>query len=149
MTLIIQRVKSASVTIDGEKTAEIGKGFMILFGACNSDTDADFYAVTEKAVGLRIMEDENGKMNKSLADVGGSILAVPNFTLAADCRKGKRPSFINAMEPQSAKEYFLKFCKECEAKGIPTQSGVFGADMKVELINDGPITIILNSKDLI
>jgi D-tyrosyl-tRNA(Tyr) deacylase len=150
MRAVIQRVKYASVTIDGAIKSKIAQGFLILFGAGEGDNseDADFLA--KKVAGMRIFCDENDKMNLSLADIGGSIIVVSQFTLYADCRRGNRPSFTNAAPPAEANElyeYFVWLLRE--TYGIQdVQTGEFGADMKVELLNDGPVTIILDSDEL-
>ena len=147
MKMVIQRVSSASVIIDNEMTASIDKGYVVLFGACNEDTMEIADKMLKKLVGLRIFEDENGKTNLSLNDVGGSILFVSQFTLYADCRKGNRPSFIKAGDPAHANElYEYAIGRLRDGYGIHTETGSFGADMKVSLINDGPFTIILDSE---
>lgn len=149
MKLVIQRVTEASVAIDGNVVGAIEKGFMVLFGACNDDTTETVDKMLKKMTGLRIFEDENGKTNLSLEDVGGKILLVSQFTLYADCKKGNRPSFVKAGSPEHANslyEYAIKSLKE--AYQIETETGQFGADMKVSLLNDGPFTIVLNSDEL-
>lgn len=149
MKLVIQRVKESSVEIDGKITGKTDLGFMVLFGACNDDTTETVDKIVKKMVGLRIFEDENGKTNLSLSDVGGTILLVSQFTLYADCKKGNRPSFVNAGNPDHAKElyeYAIKLIRD--TYGIHTETGEFGADMKVSLINDGPFTIVLDSDQL-
>ncbi len=150
MRIIIQRVKHASVTIDGEIKGKIGTGFMVLVGFCEGDKEEYLRPMADKMIGLRIFEDENERMNLSLADVGGDILAISQFTLYADCKKGRRPSFVSAMNPDTALDFYDKFvaiCEEISAKKI--QTGIFGADMKVELLNDGPVTIILDSNEIV
>lgn len=146
MKLVIQRVASASVETGGEIVGKIGKGFLVLFGAAKGDTQDDVRRLAKKMLGLRIFSDENDKINLSLSDVSGSLLIVSQFTLYADCRKGNRPSFINACNPDKANElyeYFIELCKE----SVPiVEKGIFGADMKVSLLNDGPFTIILESE---
>lgn len=149
MICVIQRVKSANVKIDGEVRGECKQGFMILLGVVKGDTKEDADKLLKKVPFLRIFEDENGKMNLSCLDVQGEMLVISQFTLAADCSHGRRPSFINAAVPDEAiplYEYFVSGLKAAGIKKVDT--GEFGADMKVELINDGPVTIILDSKEL-
>ena len=148
MRAVLTRVKSASVTIDGEVVGKIGQGFLILLGVGPEDTEKECKYLAEKALGLRIFTDENDKMNLSVKDVGGSILAVSNFTLCADCKKGHRPSFSHAMEPVMANKLYEEFCGHISSAGIDVGKGVFGADMQVELVNDGPVTILLDSTKL-
>ena len=148
MRVLIQRVKHASCTVEGEITGKIEQGFLMFVGCCDSDDDSVIAKMAAKASCLRIFEDEQGKMNKSLEDVGGSILSISQFTLYADCRKGNRPSFIRAGEPGMAKELYEYIIAECK-KSVPNVAqGEFGADMKVELLNDGPFTILLDSAEL-
>ena len=150
MRIILQRVKYASVTIDGKINGKIDKGFMVLVGFKEGDEESYIKPMAEKMAGLRVFEDEDEKMNLSLADVGGDILAISQFTLYADCKKGRRPSFVEAMNPQKAEEYYNKFVKVCEdITGKKVETGIFGADMKVELLNDGPVTIILDSDEIV
>ena len=144
MKFVIQRVTHASVTVDGEIKGKIGKGFMVLIGVSQTDTKAEADRLIKKMLGLRIFADENGKTNLSLADVGGELLLISQFTLYADCRKGNRPSFVNAGKPDMANELYEYIIAEC-GKQFHTETGVFGADMKVELLNDGPFTVILDS----
>ncbi len=150
MRAVIQRVKYASVTINGAVKSKIEQGFLILFGAGEGDNKEDAELLAKKTAGMRIFCDENDKMNLSLADIGGSVIVVSQFTLYADCRRGNRPSFTNAAPPAEANElyeYFVKLLRD--EHGIPdVQTGEFGADMKVELLNDGPVTIILDSDEL-
>ncbi|MCD7732976.1 MAG: D-tyrosyl-tRNA(Tyr) deacylase [Oscillospiraceae bacterium] len=143
MKTVIQRVNHASVTVDGEIKGSIGKGFLILFGAEPMDTDEDCAKIAEKISKLRIFEDENGKTNLSIKDVGGDILSVSQFTLLADCSHGNRPSFIGAAKPDEANRLYEKFNSELRARGIKVETGVFGAHMTVDLENDGPFTIVL------
>lgn len=144
MKFVIQRVKRASVTVDGEIVGKIGKGFLVLVGVGNGDTKETADKFLKKLLGLRIFEDENGKTNLSLADVQGEILMVSQFTLYANCRKGNRPSFIEAGEPKLAEQLYEYLLAEA-AKSVPiVQKGIFGADMDVELVNDGPFTVILD-----
>lgn len=148
MRAVIQRVKRARVTVDGNVTGEIGQGLLVLFGAENGDTDEDLEYIVKKSVGLRIFSDENGKMNLSVKDVGGSVLAVSQFTLLAEIKKGNRPGFSMAMEPNAAEEMYEKYCRCCEEiLEKKTEKGIFGADMEVSLVNDGPVTIIADSRN--
>ena len=148
MRAVIQRVKHAKVTIEGKISGEIEKGFLILLGVSPEDTKEDALYLARKCVGLRVFEDENGKMNRELADVGGKILAVSQFTLYADCRKGKRPNFIGAAKGEQANELYEYFVDCCRSLGIETQTGRFGADMKVDLCNDGPVTILMDTAEM-
>lgn len=143
MKIIIQRVLKASVEVEGETVGSIDKGFLILFGAAVNDTEADCVRLAEKISKLRIFEDENGKTNLGIKDVGGKILSVSQFTLLADCSHGNRPSFINAARPETAVPLYEKFNDELRKHGLHVETGIFGADMKVGLINDGPFTVIL------
>lgn len=150
MKLVIQRVKSADVTVDGKIAGKISQGYLVLMGVCDTDTKFECEKLCDKMINLRIFSDENGKTNLSIKDVKGEILVVSQFTLYADCRKGNRPSFINAGKPDKAKslyEYFLKLCSEKIETRV--EHGIFGADMKVCMINDGPFTIILDSDEII
>ena len=146
MKLVIQRVKHASVTVEGNVTGKIGKGFLVFIGIADSDTKEIADQYVKKLLNLRIFEDENGQTNLSLKDVIGELLLISLFTLYADCRKGNRPSFINAGAPDMAKalyEYMIEACR----KEIPVvQTGIFGADMQVELLNDGPFTVVLDDR---
>ena len=148
MRFVIQRVSSASVTVDGKVTGAIGKGFMVLIGVSDSDTEAVADKMIKKLLGLRIFEDENGKTNLSLESVGGSLLLVSQFTLYADCRKGNRPSFLDAGDPKHAEELYDYIVAQCRAAGYEVGTGVFGAQMDVSLVNDGPFTILLDSDRL-
>lgn len=148
MRIVVQRCSRASVTADGILTGSIDKGFMLLIGFTDNDTIDEINLLAKKVIGLRIFEDEFGKINKSLKDVNGAILAISQFTLYADCKKGNRPSFTTAMAFDKAKEMYIKFCDVLKESGINVQMGVFGADMKIDFINDGPVTIILDSNDL-
>lgn len=143
MKIVIQRVLSANVEVDGETVGKIDKGFLILFGAAAGDTQADCIRLAEKISKLRIFEDKNGKTNLGLKDVGGEILSVSQFTLLADCSHGNRPSFINAARPETAVPLYERFNAELRKHGLHVETGVFGADMKVGLVNDGPFTVIL------
>ncbi len=148
MKAVVQRVLSASVTVDGKVVGKIDKGLLLLIGVKDDDTKKDAEFLAEKCCGLRVFEDENGKMNCSLSDVKGAILAISNFTVYGDCSHGKRPSFIKAAPPDKANELYEYFVSLCRQKGIETQTGIFRADMKVSLCNDGPITIIACSDHL-
>ena len=143
MKIVLQRVTHASVKVDGTVTGKIDTGYLILFGAGKDDTQEDCRRLADKIINLRIFPDDNGKINLSLKDVKGSLLIVPQFTLYADCRKGNRPNFIQAGSPDSANSLFEYFTEYCRSKGQDVETGIFGADMKVELLNDGPFTIIL------
>ncbi len=148
MRFVIQRVTQASVTVDNEVVGNINKGFMVLIGVSDEDTKEIADKLIKKLVGLRIFDDENGKTNLSLSDVNGSLLLISQFTLYADCKKGNRPSFIRAGKPDMAEAMYEYIIEEC-AKQVPNvQRGIFGADMKVELINDGPFTIVLDSAEI-
>ena len=147
MRLVIQRVSRASVTIDGEMKSSIGHGLMVLVGVEHGDTLDDVKWLVGKTVALRIFDDENGVMNRSVVDAGGEVLAVSQFTLTASTRKGNRPSYIRAAGHDVAVPLYEAYCDQVnDAIGKPTGKGVFGADMKVELVNDGPVTIIIDSK---
>ena len=148
MRAVLTRVKSASVTIDGEVVGKIGKGFLILLGVGPEDTREHCRYLAQKALGLRIFEDENGKMNLGLDQIGGEVLVVSQFTLYGNCRKGRRPSFTDAAPPELGNELYEAFLRECEALGYPPQHGRFGADMQVESINDGPVTLWLDTQQL-
>lgn len=147
MRFLIQRVTKASVKVDTEITGEIGKGFLVFIGVSNEDTKEIADKMIRKMLGLRIFSDENDKINLSLSDVGGELLLVSQFTLYADCKKGFRPSFINAGKPDMANALYEYIISEC-SKQFTVKKGVFGADMKVELLNDGPFTILLDSDTL-
>lgn len=148
MKFVIQRVTSASCTVNGQVTGSIEKGFLVLIGVSDSDTREIADKMTKKLLGLRIFEDADGKTNLSLADVNGSLLLISQFTLYADCKKGNRPSFINAGKPDMANEMYEYIIAECK-KNVPiVEKGIFGADMKIQLLNDGPFTIILDSAEI-
>lgn len=150
MKVVLQRVKSAKVEVENNVTGEIKKGFMLLLGVEENDTEKDADALALKISGLRIFTDENDKMNLSLADVNGQVLVVSNFTLCADCSHGRRPSFISAARPDTANPLYEYFCSKLLQNGVSkVEKGVFGADMLVTIENDGPVTLILNSKELI
>ena len=148
MRCVIQRVAQASVSVAGEQIGAIQQGFMVLIGVSTDDTDHDVHYMAEKVPNLRIFEDEAGKMNRSLKDVGGAILAVSQFTLYADCRKGKRPSYSHAARPEEAKALYADFNQKLTDKGIPVGEGIFQAEMLVRIYNDGPVTILLDSHKL-
>ena len=147
MRIVLQRVKEASVTIDGEVHGAINKGYMILVGFNNDDTHEIIDRLVEKVIHLRVFEDENQKMNKSILDVNGEILSISQFTLQADTKKGNRPSFIKAMNYEKAKEMYELFNNKLKDKKINVYTGIYGADMKVSITNDGPVTIILESRE--
>lgn len=147
MRFVIQRVTHASVTVDGNTVGSIGKGFMVLIGIADSDTRETADKLMHKMLGLRIFDDENGKTNLSLTDVNGELMLISQFTLYADCKRGFRPSFIKAGNPVLANELYEYIISECSAH-FHTEKGIFGADMKVELLNDGPFTIILDSEQM-
>ena len=148
MRAVVQRVTEADVTVDGKVTGAIEKGFVVLLGVEETDDINDVSYIADKVSGLRVFEDENEKMNLSLMDVGGQILAVSQFTLLGDARKGKRPSFSKAARSEKAKELYDEFVKQIKEKGIFTGEGVFQADMLVRINNDGPVTILLDSKKI-
>ena len=148
MRAILTRVTSASVTIEGQTVGQIGKGFLILLGVGPNDTEKECRYLAEKALGLRIFEDENGKMNLGLDSVGGQVLVVSQFTLYGNCRKGRRPSFTEAAGPALGNELYEKFLSICTELGFPPQHGQFGADMKVASVNAGPVTLILDTDQL-
>jgi D-tyrosyl-tRNA(Tyr) deacylase len=146
MRAVLQRVSRARVTIDGEVAGEIGRGLLVLLGVTGSDTPEQAQWLAEKVIGLRIFNDAEGKMNLCLQDVGGAMLVVSQFTLYGDCRKGRRPSFIDAAPPEIAMPLYEAFIAEVRGRGVPTATGRFGAMMQVELVNDGPVTLIVDSK---
>ena len=148
MRAVLTRVQSASVTIDGEAVGRIGKGFLILLGVGPNDTEKECRYLAEKALGLRVFTDENDKMNLGLEAIGGEVLVVSQFTLYGNCRKGRRPSFTDAAGPELGNALYKKFLSICEELGYPPQHGEFGADMQVESINDGPVTLILDTDQL-
>ena len=148
MRLVVQKVSQSSVRIEGEIVGAIDKGYMVLVGITNGDDELLVEKMVDKLVNLRIFEDENDKLNLSLLDVGGSVLSISQFTLYANCKKGRRPSFIDAAKPDISSPLYDFFNKKLEEKGINVERGVFGAMMEVSLINDGPVTIILDSNEL-
>lgn len=143
MKLVVQRVSKANVEVDNNIVGKIDKGFLVLFGAGKQDTKEQADYLAEKLCNLRIFADENDKMNLSIKDIDGELLIVSQFTLYADCRKGNRPSFVNAAEPEKAEELYKYFIEKCRKLVKKVEKGIFGADMKVNLLNDGPVTIIL------
>lgn len=146
MRAVVQRVRRGTVEVDGVQIGSIDIGFVVLLGVTHDDTIRDARYLAEKVVGLRVFDDENGKMNLSLTDIGGSILAVSQFTLYGDCRKGRRPGFSEAAPPDVAEKLYDSFCAFCASFGIPVACGRFGAHMKVAIINDGPVTLLLESR---
>ena len=148
MRAVLTRVRSASVTIDGRVNGSIGQGFLILLGVGPNDTERECRYLAEKALGLRIFEDENGKMNLGLDAVNGQVLVVSQFTLYGNCRKGRRPSFTDAANPELGNTLYEKFLEICAELGYPPQHGEFGADIQVESVNDGPVTLILDTDQL-
>lgn len=147
MKLVIQRVHEATVKVDQKIIGQIKKGLMVLLGVGQEDTLEDVEYLVNKLVNMRIFEDEEGKMNRSVKDIEGSLLIVSQFTLYANCRKGNRPSFTEAGAPYTSKSLYLYFISACKNHGIPTSHGEFGADMDVSLVNHGPVTILLDSKN--
>jgi D-aminoacyl-tRNA deacylase len=147
MKAVLQRVREAKVTVDGQVTGEIGAGFLVLLGVGKGDTEKDVDWMVDKVAGLRVFEDEAGKMNRSLLDTHKALLAVSQFTLLADTKKGRRPSFIEAMEPGEAKRLYELYCERSQAVGLKVARGIFAADMQVALVNDGPVTILLDSRE--
>ena len=148
MRIVIQRVSHASVTIDGEVKSKIGKGYLVLLGVCEEDSQEDVEWLVKKVIGLRVFDDENGVMNRSIMDVGGEILVVSQFTLFASYKKGNRPSWLRAARHEISVPLYESFCKRLsEALGKKVGTGEFGADMKVELLNDGPVTICMDTKN--
>ena len=148
MRAVLTCVKSASVTVDGTEIAHIGQGFLILLGVTHEDTEAQAVKLADKLTGLRIFEDENGKMNRGLEEVNGQLLIVSQFTLYGNCKKGRRPDFLAAARPEVAIPLYEKFVELCRAKGFHTETGEFGADMQVESLNDGPLTLVVDTDQL-
>ena len=146
MKTVIQRVKSANVKVGGETIGAINKGLLILIGVEPDDTEAEVNWIGDKIANLRVFEDGEGKMNRSIFDIEGSVLIVSQFTLLADCRRGRRPAFTGAAEPKKANALYLKLVSVFQNLGIPTETGQFGADMEVSLINDGPVTLLVDRK---
>jgi D-tyrosyl-tRNA(Tyr) deacylase len=145
---VIQRVKSSEVIIDGERISQIGRGILVLIGISVDDREEDVDILTSKIPGLRIFDDLHGKMNLSLSDIEGEMMVVSQFTLIADCRKGRRPSFTKAAPPERAIQLYESFIKKCREKGIRVSTGRFGAKMDVNLINDGPVTFVIDTHDI-
>lgn len=145
MRAVVQRVLKSSVMVDGEVVGAIEKGFNVLIGIGKEDTIEDLKYIKDKVINLRVFSDEDDKMNLSLKDVGGELLLISQFTLYGDCRKGRRPNFMNALGGEEAKNLFDQFVSMCREEGIKVETGVFGADMKVDILNDGPVTILLES----
>ncbi|AEH45500.1 D-tyrosyl-tRNA(Tyr) deacylase [Thermodesulfatator indicus DSM 15286] len=146
MRAVIQRVKQASVTVEGQEVAAIGQGFLVLVGVSKEDTIKDIDYLARKIVNLRVFEDEKGKLNLSLKDISGEVLLVSNFTLYGDCRKGNRPSFAKAAPPELAEKLYLSLAEAIKAEGVPVKTGKFRAYMEISLINDGPVTLLLDSQ---
>ena len=147
MKALLQRVDKAAVSVDGNVTGEIDKGLCVFLGVVHEDTEKDVTWLADKIVNLRIFEDESGKMNRSVIDENGEVLVVSQFTLCGDCKKGRRPSWTNAAEPTFANSMYEKFVNEIETKGVRTETGVFQAHMKVEICNDGPVTLMIDSRE--
>ncbi len=148
MRAVVQRVLNASVEVENEIVGQINQGFLVLLGVGQEDDESDMKYIADKIMNLRVFEDENEKMNLSINDIKGELLVVSQFTLYGDCRKGRRPSFDTAGEPKMAKNLYLKTCEYFKSFGIKTETGIFAADMKVNLLNDGPVTLLLDSKKL-
>lgn len=146
MRALVQRVKSSSVLVDGKTVGEIGAGLNVLVGFCAEDTDASLDYIIRKIINLRIFEDQDGKMNRSVADISGELLIVSQFTLYADTKKGNRPSFIRAAEYETGEILYRSFLKKLDATGIRYSTGIYGADMQVTIVNDGPVTILIDSE---
>lgn len=149
MKFVIQRVTDARVSVDGKVVGKIGKGLMVLIGIAGTDTVEIADKMIKKLIGMRIFEDENGKTNLALKDVGGELLLISQFTLYSDCKKGNRPSFVNAGAPDMADEMYQYIISQCKKEIDVVEKGIFGADMKVSLVNDGPFTIVLDSDEII
>ncbi len=148
MRAVVQRVSHASVKVDGEVVGAIERGLLVLVGAADGDGEADADALAKKVAGLRIFPDEAGKMNLDVAQIGGAVLAISQFTLLGDCRKGRRPSFQGALHPDHASPLFDRYVEATRALGLRCETGIFGADMKVELLNDGPVTLLVDTTKL-
>ena len=148
MRAVVQRVTRADVRVEGEVVGQIGLGFLVLLGVAADDQREDAVATAAKIVGLRVFEDDEGKMNRSLSEVGGAVLAVSQFTLLGDCRKGRRPSFIAAAAPELANRLYQEFIAEVQGQGILVETGRFQAEMQVSLVNDGPVTLLIDSRKL-
>ena len=146
MRAVLQRVERAAVRVAGATVGEIAVGWLVLLGVARGDAEADADRLAEKVVGLRAFNDDDGRMNRSVGDVGGSVLVVSQFTLLGDCRAGRRPSFVGAAEPDLAEQLYLRFADQVRQRSIPVATGTFRADMRVELVNDGPVTLLLDSR---
>ncbi|QDU74705.1 D-tyrosyl-tRNA(Tyr) deacylase [Bremerella volcania] len=146
---VVQRVLEAHVEVDGQIVGQIEQGLIVLLGVAEGDTQADLKYLVEKTIHLRIFEDDEGKMNRSVLDVGGSILAISQFTLLGDARKGRRPSFITAARPEEATEMYQAYVRQIREQGVTVETGIFQADMKVHLVNDGPVTLLLDSSKIL
>lgn len=149
MRAVVQRVKQSSVKVDGKVIGHIQKGFNVLIGISSSDTDKDLEYIKDKLINLRVFEDENNKMNLSIKDIKGEMLIISQFTLYGDCRKGRRPNFMQAMMPGEAEKVYDKFIKMMKSDDIKIETGIFGADMEVNIVNDGPVTLIIDSSKTI
>ncbi|HOS68562.1 MAG TPA: D-aminoacyl-tRNA deacylase [Bacillota bacterium] len=149
MRAVIQRVNSGSVAVDDKIVGSINKGFVVLLGVSEKDTEADVLYMVDKTVNMRIFEDDNEKMNLSLLDIKGELLVVSQFTLYGDCRKGRRPNFMSAARPEKAEELYNEFVRKCRELGVKTETGTFQAYMKVNIENDGPVTVIVDSEKII
>ena len=147
MRIVVQRVSHAAVEVSGERVGAIDEGFLVLVGIAKSDTEADVVAAARKVTGLRIFSDERGQMNLSLLDIAGAVLAVSQFTLLGDMRKGRRPSFVGAADPDVAQPLFDLFVEEIRSLGVPVETGSFGAMMEVSLLNDGPVTVVIDVRE--
>ena len=148
MRAVIQRVSKASVTVEDKIVGQIGQGFLILLGIAHSDSEAEAAFLARKIAGLRVFEDSDGKMNLSLSEIGGAVLAVSQFTLYADTRKGRRPSFVDAARPEQAEPLYRRFCELLVAEGVLVEKGIFQATMQVALVNDGPVTILMDTSEM-
>ena len=148
MRAVVTRVRSASVTVEGRTVGQIGTGFLVLLGIKAGDGEAQAEKLAEKITGLRVFEDETGKMNRGLGDVGGSLLVVSQFTLYGNCRHGRRPDFLQAAKSAEAIPLYEYFLRRCRERGFPPETGEFGAEMQVESVNDGPVTLILDTENL-
>ncbi|MEW4454180.1 D-aminoacyl-tRNA deacylase [Bremerella sp. JC817] len=146
---VVQRVSEAHVKVDGNIVGQIERGLMVLLGVAEGDTEADLKYLVEKTIHLRIFEDDEGKMNRSVVDIGGSILAISQFTLLGDARKGRRPSFITAARPEEANQMYQEYVRRIRDEGVLVETGIFQADMKVSLVNDGPVTLLLDSSKIL
>jgi len=146
---VVQRVLEADVKVDGQIVGQIEQGLVVLLGVAEGDTATDLKYLVEKTIHLRIFEDDEGKMNRSVIDVGGSILAISQFTLLGDCRKGRRPSFIGAAKPEEANAMYESYVRQIQEQGVRVETGIFQADMKVRLVNDGPVTLVLDSSKIL